>query len=142
MPRGFMRRQKPAWQQKQRPAVPFRPPGGGLGKLGARGAGKYRIPPGEVKHSRPKEIIKTDLEQEFESAAAEAKKLKNRPSDSDLLRLYALFKQATAGDISGPESGFGDFIGEAKHEAWAKLRGTSRESAMGDYVNLVKNLKK
>lgn len=38
------------------------------------------------------------LFQQFDKAAADVKKLKSLPSDSDLLELYGLFKQATVGD--------------------------------------------
>jgi acyl-CoA-binding protein len=34
-----------------------------------------------------------------------------------------------------------DFVASAKYQAWQKLEGTSRESAMKKYVDLVASLK-
>jgi len=83
----------------------------------------------------------SDLEAQFQTAAAAAQSLPNRPSNEELLNLYAHYKQATAGDASGKRPGFTDPVGRAKYDAWSKLRGTSRESAMQAYVALVEQLK-
>jgi acyl-CoA-binding protein len=82
----------------------------------------------------------TDLVQQFEDAAVRSKALASRPDNDTLLRLYALYKQATAGDVSGERPGMFDFVGGAKHDAWAALHGTPREQAMRDYVDLVGRL--
>ncbi|HEU5100083.1 MAG TPA: acyl-CoA-binding protein [Roseiflexaceae bacterium] len=82
-----------------------------------------------------------DLKAEFESAAQEAQQLPSRPDNDTLLNLYALYKQATAGDVSGSRPGFTDFVGRAKYDAWAKLKGTSKEAAMRSYIELVARLK-
>ena len=81
-----------------------------------------------------------DLKAEFEQAAEDIKKLAERPDNDTLLKLYALYKQGAEGDVSGPKPGFFDFVGTAKYEAWAKLKGTSQEDAMKKYVGLVKKL--
>ncbi len=81
------------------------------------------------------------LQEQFEIAAKEAQALPKRPSDQTLLKLYALYKQATAGDVKGARPGFGDFVGRAKFDAWAKLKGVSQDKAMEDYVGLVEQLK-
>ena len=81
-----------------------------------------------------------DLASQFAAAAAQAKNLKERPDNDTMLRLYALYKQGAAGDVSGPRPGMFDFIGGAKYDAWAKLKGTSSEDAMKKYVDLVKKL--
>ena len=83
-----------------------------------------------------------DLKKQFEAAAADIKNLKKRPDDEDMLRLYAQYKQATAGDVSGERPGAFDFANRAKYDAWAKLKGTDSTKAMGDYVKLVERLKK
>jgi acyl-CoA-binding protein len=83
-----------------------------------------------------------DLKAQFETAAQEAQKLASRPDNDTLLKLYALYKQATAGDVSGSRPGFTDFVGRAKYDAWAKLKGTAREAAMQSYVDLVAGLKR
>ena len=63
-----------------------------------------------------------------------------RPDNDTLLKLYALFKQGSEGDVSGPKPGFFDFVGTAKYEAWAKLKGMKSDEAMQKYVDLVKKL--
>jgi acyl-CoA-binding protein len=82
----------------------------------------------------------SDLKTQFEEAAKTAMNLAERPDNDTLLRLYALYKQGSSGDVSGPKPGFFDFVGTAKYEAWAKLAGTSQEEAMKKYVELVKKL--
>lgn len=83
-----------------------------------------------------------DLQQQFEQAAADSKNLSAKPDNDTLLKLYSLYKQATLGDNteSGPANAF-DFVARFKHEAWAKLAGTSKENAMQQYVELVTTLK-
>jgi acyl-CoA-binding protein len=76
----------------------------------------------------------------FEKAAAAAKSLPERPDDQTMLRLYALFKQGSSGDVQGSKPGFFDFVGAAKYEAWEKLQGISQEDARRQYVELVKKL--
>ena len=78
-----------------------------------------------------------DLKTAFERAAHDVQSLSERPGNEDLLRLYALYKQATDGDVSGDRPGFFDFVGTAKYEAWEKLAGTGRDEAMRRYVELV-----
>jgi diazepam-binding inhibitor (GABA receptor modulating acyl-CoA-binding protein) len=77
---------------------------------------------------------------EFEAAASAAKSLPQRPDDQTMLKLYALYKQGSAGDVTGAKPGFFDFVGSAKFEAWEKLKGTSREAARSQYVDLIKKL--
>jgi acyl-CoA-binding protein len=83
-----------------------------------------------------------DLKKQFDAAAADIKSLKKRPDDEDMLRLYAQYKQATAGDVSGDRPGAFDFANRAKYDAWAKLKGTDSKKAMEGYVKLVERLKK
>jgi diazepam-binding inhibitor (GABA receptor modulating acyl-CoA-binding protein) len=83
----------------------------------------------------------SDLRARFEAAAKEAQTLPKRPDNDALLKLYALYKQATAGDVSGGRPGFTDFVGRAKYDAWAKLKGAGQEQAMREYVALVESLK-
>lgn len=81
-----------------------------------------------------------DLKKAFEQAAVDVHSLSERPDNETLLRLYALYKQGSDGDVTGPKPGFFDFVGTAKYEAWAKLKGTSSDEAMRKYVELVKKL--
>lgn len=84
----------------------------------------------------------SDMKKKFEKAAIEAKSLPSRPSDDVLLKLYALYKQGTSGDVSGERPGMFDLVGKAKYDAWAELKGTSKDEAMQEYVSLVETLKK
>ena len=81
-----------------------------------------------------------DLDKKFKAAADAAQKLKERPDNDTLLRLYALYKQGSEGDVKGEKPGFFDFVGVAKYEAWAKLKGTDSDEAKKKYVDLVKKL--
>ncbi len=85
-------------------------------------------------------MAKADLETQFQQAAANAQKLKERPDNDTLLKLYAFYKQGTDGDVKGEKPGFFDFVGAAKYDAWAKLKGSSAEDAKKKYVDLVKKL--
>jgi acyl-CoA-binding protein len=82
----------------------------------------------------------SDLKAKFEKAAKDVQGLKERPDNDTLLRLYALYKQGSEGDVKGDKPGFFDFVGTAKYEAWAKLKGTSQDDAMKKYVDTVKKL--
>jgi diazepam-binding inhibitor (GABA receptor modulator, acyl-CoA-binding protein) len=77
---------------------------------------------------------------DFNSAVVRSKELTQRPSNEDLLKLYALFKQASEGDVTGDRPGGFDFKAIAKFDAWTDIKGTSKEKAMEDYVALVNSL--
>jgi len=82
------------------------------------------------------------LESKFKQAAEEAKQSSERPSDEILLKLYAFYKQATEGDVKGKRPGMLDFVGQAKYDAWAKLKGMSKDKAMQAYMDVAEKLKK
>ena len=83
---------------------------------------------------------KVDLRAQFEAAAAAAKQTKKKPDNATLLKLYSYYKQATEGDVTGARPGGFDFVGAAKFDAWSKLKGTSKEEAMQNYVRQVEKL--
>jgi len=82
----------------------------------------------------------TISDEDFQAAAEAATALPAKPDNDTLLQLYALYKQATEGDVSGEKPGFFDFVGVAKYEAWEKLAGTPTEEARAQYVALVRRL--
>ncbi len=82
----------------------------------------------------------SDIPSEFEQAAIDVKQLAKRPDNDTLLKLYALYKQGSAGDVCGPKPGFFDFVGTAKYEAWSQLRGMPTDEARQKYVELVRKL--
>ncbi len=79
-------------------------------------------------------------EEEFQAAVKRVEGLPKRPSNDDLLALYSLYKQATAGDVSGKRPGMLDVKGRAKYDAWAKRQGMSAEDARAAYVATVTRL--
>lgn len=81
-----------------------------------------------------------DLKKQFDAAVANSKKLTERPDNSTLLKIYALYKQATAGDNTEKRPGMMDMVGRAKWDAWNNLKGTDAKAAMQEYVDLIKSL--
>ncbi|RZI91868.1 MAG: acyl-CoA-binding protein [Rubrivivax sp.] len=81
-----------------------------------------------------------DLKSRFDAAVANSKNLSERPDNATLLKIYALYKQATAGDNTEKKPGFGDMVGRAKWDAWNGLKGTSGDDAMQQYVDLIEEL--
>ncbi len=82
-----------------------------------------------------------DLKARFEQAVAESKQLPEKPDNMTLLKIYALYKQATAGDVEGKRPGFADMVGRAKYDAWAAVKGRTADAAMQDYIDLIESLK-
>lgn len=81
------------------------------------------------------------LIEEFQKAAERSKTdIKERPSNEDLLKLYALYKQADEGDVNGERPGGFDFKAIAKYNAWEEIKGKPKEEAMQEYINLVNTL--
>lgn len=83
-----------------------------------------------------------DLHQQFEQAVADSKELSEKPSNDTLLQLYSLYKQGSEGDVTieAPSNPF-DFVAKAKYEAWAALKGKTKDAAMNEYIELVSKLK-
>ncbi|MBL0918445.1 MAG: acyl-CoA-binding protein [Hydrogenophaga sp.] len=82
----------------------------------------------------------SDLKARFEAAVANSKKLAERPDNSTLLKIYGLYKQATAGDNTEKKPGFGDMVGRAKWDAWNGFKGASSDDAMQQYIDLIESL--
>jgi len=80
------------------------------------------------------------MEEEFNKAVIQSKELTIRPSNEDLLKLYALFKQATEGDNEGERPGGFDFKGAAKYDAWENEKGKPEDIAKQEYIDLVNEL--
>jgi len=81
------------------------------------------------------------LQEQFDQAQADSKNLSERPDNMTLLKIYALYKQASSGDADGKRPGFTDMVARAKFDAWDGLKGTSEEDAMQQYVDLIEELK-
>jgi acyl-CoA-binding protein len=83
----------------------------------------------------------TALKSSFEQAVADSKQLPDKPDNMTLLKIYALYKQASAGDADGKRPGFTDMVGRAKWDAWNGVKGTTSDAAMQDYIDLIESLK-
>lgn len=80
------------------------------------------------------------LQSSFEAAVQQAKQLPYKPEPKDLLQLYALFKQSTEGDNTSTQPSFTDIVARAKWDAWQQCQGMAKETAMQQYLDLVKAL--
>lgn len=85
----------------------------------------------------------SDLKQQFDEAVNHVQSAEGdfKPSNDLKLQFYALYKQATEGDVKGKKPGMLDQVGRAKYSAWEKLKGTSSEDAMQQYVDLLESMK-
>lgn len=81
-----------------------------------------------------------DLKDAFEAAVANSKNLSERPDNGTLLKIYALYKQATAGDNAEKKPGFADMVGRAKWDAWNGFKGLTSDQAMQQYIDLIESL--
>jgi diazepam-binding inhibitor (GABA receptor modulator, acyl-CoA-binding protein) len=81
------------------------------------------------------------LDDQFTQAIADSKSLPERPDNATLLKIYALYKQGSAGDVEGERPGMTDFVARAKWDAWAALKGQSADEAKQAYVDLIDDLR-
>jgi len=84
----------------------------------------------------------SSLQDRFVQAQADVNGLSSRPDNNTMLKLYALFKQATKGDVTGERPGGFDFVAAAKYDAWRALKGASAGEAMQQYIDLVASLRR
>ena len=82
----------------------------------------------------------SDLADKFAQSQIDVKTLTENPGNDMLLKLYSNYKQATAGDVQGKRPGMMNIAGRAKYDAWAGLKGASKEQSMEAYVGLVDKL--
>ena len=82
------------------------------------------------------------LQDRFAQAPKDVNDLAERPDNNTMLKLYALYKQATKGDAKGERPGGFDFVARAKFDAWSEVKGISAEDAMQQYIDLVASLRR
>jgi acyl-CoA-binding protein len=82
----------------------------------------------------------SDLKAAFDQAMLDSKNLSERPDNATLLKLYAFYKQGSMGDNLEKKPGFSDMVARAKWDAWSKLKGTSQDAAMQQYIDQIKEL--
>ena len=85
----------------------------------------------------------SDLQQQFEETVNFVQNSEGEVqlSNEQKLQMYALYKQATEGDVTGKKPGMMDFVARAKYSAWEELKGQTNEQAMKKYINEVEALK-
>lgn len=83
----------------------------------------------------------SDLNAAFEAAVKNSTSISERPDNATLLKLYALYKQATEGDNEAKKPSFTDMVGRAKWDAWEKLKYTSADDAKQQYIDLIESLR-
>ena len=83
----------------------------------------------------------SDLNATFEEAVKNSTALSERPDNATLLKIYALYKQATEGDNEAKKPSFTDMVGRAKWDAWEKLKDTSLDDAKQQYIDLINSLR-
>lgn len=83
----------------------------------------------------------SDLNATFEEAVKNSTSLSERPDNATLLKIYALYKQATEGDNEAKKPSFTDMVGRAKWDAWEKLKDTSMDDAKQQYIDLINSLR-
>jgi acyl-CoA-binding protein len=81
------------------------------------------------------------IDAQFQQAIADSKNLPERPDNMTLLKIYALYKQASEGDVTDKRPGFTDMVGRAKWDAWNELKGQTADEAKQAYVDLIESLK-
>ena len=79
-------------------------------------------------------------QEKFDDAQVRVKSLTEKPSNEELLDLYALYKQATVGDNNTKKPGMFDMKGSFKWKQWKAKEGMSSDAAMDTYVALVDSL--
>jgi diazepam-binding inhibitor (GABA receptor modulating acyl-CoA-binding protein) len=83
----------------------------------------------------------SELNALFEAAVANSKNLSERPNNATLLKMYGLYKQATAGEVTENKPGFSDMVGRAKWDAWNAVKGVSTEAAQQQYIDLIESMR-
>ena len=82
----------------------------------------------------------SSLQDRFTQAQQDVNSLPSRPDNDTMLKLYALYKQATKGDVTGDPPGGFDFVARAKFDAWSAVKGTPAKDAMQQYVDVVASM--
>ena len=80
------------------------------------------------------------LDDDFEKAIKDVQGLDDMPSNQDQLTLYACFKQAKFGDVTGKRPPQFELFDRAKFDAWTKVKGLGADDAKQQYIAKVTEL--
>jgi acyl-CoA-binding protein len=83
----------------------------------------------------------SDLNAAFEAAVKNSTSISERPDNATLLKIYALYKQATEGDNEAKKPSFTDRVGRATGDAGDQLKDTSADDAKQQYIDLIESLR-
>lgn len=80
----------------------------------------------------------SDLQQQFEKmvTAVRDATIDFQPDNTQKLKLYAFYKQATEGDVQGECPSIINLVERAKWQAWNAIKGMNKEKAMEGYLNV------
>ena len=76
----------------------------------------------------------------FTDAKQKVEELYKRMDNKTIKKVYAYYKQATEGDISGKRPSALRFRDRVKFDAWSSISGMKKEDAEAAYIELVNNL--
>lgn len=85
----------------------------------------------------------SNLDAEFDSACQAVKEFTSKPTDDELLGLYALYKQAVVGDVVCSRPNIFAVRERLKYDAWEALKGRlTQEQAKVKYIKFAAKLAK
>lgn len=84
--------------------------------------------------------VTDELKQRFDAAKARLNTLTAPPDQLTMLALYALFKQANEGDVSGRRPAMTKMVDRAKFDERQKIKGMTATEAMELYIAKVNSL--
>jgi len=82
-----------------------------------------------------------ELEQKFTEMVEAVKNatINFQPNNTEKLKLYAFYKQATVGDVEGECPSVINMVERAKWNAWNAIKGWTKDKAMQAYVDMLKD---
>ena len=83
----------------------------------------------------------TMSDQKYLDACNKIESSYKRLDNTTIRKVYAYFKQATEGDVSGKRPGILRVRARIKFNSWSSISGISREDAKKAYIELANNLK-
>lgn len=86
----------------------------------------------------------SDIQSRFEQTVEKVRNAPRagnfKPSNHYMLKMYALYRQATDGDVQGRKPGMLNPVARYKWQAWNDVKGMSREDAMQQDVDEVEKV--
>lgn len=82
--------------------------------------------------------MSADLNAKFENLVKQVRDatIDFKPNNTQKLKLYAFYKQATEGDVIGDCPSIVNMVDRAKWQAWKAIKGMAKEKAMEGYIKV------